>query len=360
MLQSLTSILDNQGIDIPNIILREPRYDQYDRWVNHSIMGQDYVFSQPITFTPYASVKPCSARCKFCSENLRSLFSKQNTSLLRPDSDYFNTLEKALSELQGLPLSYSLSGLEMTDDAAWFSELLTMLSQHRNVSPIESSILYSNTAGLVGDNNQLIDQIAKFNFDWIEVSRHHFDEPVNQRIMRFRQDQNISSNIVFSQVIETLLTKVDVKLVCIIQSGGVDSPESAIKYLQWANALGVKHVIFREFSSLNQSYKNNNTYRYIESSRKSMTQLLEQLFQYSNFKANIDWLSSTSGYYFNNLIGTYKGMSVTFEHSDYAVMNFKHASDKIYKLVFHANGNLCAGWAPDEHILFSNVKGGIE
>ncbi|MFS1526112.1 hypothetical protein ACL7TT_18740 [Microbulbifer sp. 2304DJ12-6] len=34
--------------------------------------GRTLKLALPVTFTPYASVKPCSARCQFCSENLRS------------------------------------------------------------------------------------------------------------------------------------------------------------------------------------------------------------------------------------------------------------------------------------------------
>jgi len=352
MFQNLAKILNKQNIAGLNTIQREPKIEEYDRWIDHSIMGRSYVFSQPVTFTPYASVKACSARCLFCSENLREIKSTQNSSLLRPEQNYFNYLEKTLSELQGLPISYSLSGLEMTDDPDWFSTLLNVLSRHRELSPIESSVLYSNAAGLADKKNDLVAQIAAFDFDWIEVSRHHFNEQINQKIMRFRPQLNIAENSVFFQVIQNLLLKTEVKLVCIVQSGGVDNIESVYKYLNWAKALGVKHVIFREFSKLNETYKKNSTYRYIESSRQSMFQLLEQLDLHSNLRDGINWLSTTNGYYFNNLQGIYGGTKVTFEHSDYTTMKRKHDSNRVYKLVFHANGNLCAGWLPDKHVLF--------
>ena len=357
MRQNLVSILNNQNIDIPNIILREPMLDDHDRWVRHSIMSKEYVFSQPITFTPYASVNACSARCSFCSENLRGIKSAKHTSLLRPKDNYFSHLEKTLSELQNLPMSYSLSGLEMTDDSVWFIKLLNILSQHRALSPIESSVLYSNAAGLVENKNGIIDCIAKFSFDWIEISRHHFNERVNQKIMRFRSQETISNNQTFAGVIQKILDKTEIKLVCIVQNDGVDSPEAVYQYLAWAKSLGVKHVIFREFSLLNQSYKENSTFRYIEKSRKPMAELLKQLLNDANFNKNIDWLSSTNGYYFNNLKGSYNNIEVTFEHSDYGAMKLKHASNRIYKLVYHANGNLCADWDHDQNILLKCDNG---
>jgi hypothetical protein len=46
-------------------------------------------------------------------------------------------------------------------------------------------------------------------------------------------------------------------------------------------------------------------------------------------------------------------MDVIFESSDYLQMKKLHQSDTIYKMVFHANGNLTADWDPGHQILIS-------
>ena len=65
-------------------------------------------------------------------------------------------------------------------------------------------------------------------------------------------------------------------------------------------------------------------------------------------------LSITEGYYFWNLRLREQdsGMEIVFESSDYAAMHRRHASGDIYKLVFHGNGRLCAGWQPDRDVLW--------
>ncbi len=354
MIKNLAAILNDRNLNVPIVVLREPELNDKKRWITHSIKEREYTFVQPITFTPYASVKACSARCHFCSENLRELSSKQYSSLLRPKEKYFDQLSEVLSYLRGLPMSYSLSGLEMTDDSDWFIQLLELLVLHRRVSSIDNSVLYSNGAGLVNNDSGVLTIIENFDFNWLEVSRHHFNDSINQKIMRFREGVRISDNSVFTKVVRNLLEFVTVKLICIVQSDGIDSPETALEYLRWAKNLGIKHVIFREFSRLDDNYRKNGTYRYIDSSRYSIADLLNSLLKNRDFMQKIAWSNSTNGYYFNNLIGLFNGIKVTFELSDYELMNSKHDSNRIYKLVFHANGNLCAGWSPDKHILYKS------
>ncbi len=44
--------------------------------------------AQPITFTPFASARPCSARCVFCSETLVHRAVRLLSASLRPQPDY--------------------------------------------------------------------------------------------------------------------------------------------------------------------------------------------------------------------------------------------------------------------------------
>jgi hypothetical protein len=86
-------------------IEREPRPDDAARWRDHVFDGVAHRCAQPITFTPYASARPCSARCRFCSENLVNAQSGMRAARLRPGPGYFAMLDHALAALRGLPLS---------------------------------------------------------------------------------------------------------------------------------------------------------------------------------------------------------------------------------------------------------------
>jgi molybdenum cofactor biosynthesis enzyme MoaA len=322
-------------------------------WRTHRIGDALYQIAQPVTLTPYASTAPCSARCQFCSENLREDERLGHASQLRPGAAYFSQLERALFALRGLPLSYSLSGLETTLDRRWLLVLLAMLSDHARYSPVQERVLYTNASGwenLESDAEQLA-AICAFGLSRVEVSRHHFDGEINQQIMRFRPQYGMSANDCLARVIRVLAQFTTVKLVCVVQAGGIDHPAALLAYLEWARQLGVRHVIFRELSVLDTQYKPNATYRYIARSRTDIGQLLAA------------WLSAaaggpvpvlrqiTQGYYFTSRLLDYADMEVTFEASSYADLRVRHDSGRVYKIVFHANGNLCADWHPQRHVL---------
>ncbi len=60
----------------------------------------------------------------------------------------------------------------------------------------------------------------------------------------------------------------------------------------------------------------------------------------------------TAGYYYWSLRSHWRDrLNVIFETSDYREMKRLHKSDRIYKLIFHANENLCADWDPCSRVL---------
>lgn len=338
---------------VQTVVLREPQGEP-SRWRRHTIGGRSWQVVQPVTFTPYASVRPCSGRCRFCSENLREKGAGRHASLLRPAGSYFLQLQRALDELRGLPLSYSLSGLEMTDDRSWFLQLLQTLATHARGSPVENRVLYSNASGLLalGSDPLLKRAMADFGFSWIELSRHHHDGHSNQKIMRFRSSSLAADNGAFAGCVDHLNDITETRLVCIVQAGGVDSLGEMLRYLAWARSLGVKHVIFRELSALDRRYRANATFRYIDAARVSVAHLMLEFLERKG-AVRPELKQSTHGYYFSNLVVEDSGLRITFEASDYTVLHEKHDSGRVFKLVFHANGNLCADWNPERHILFS-------
>jgi hypothetical protein len=346
-------LLRRLKVDVRTIAHRAPSLGDDSRWALHSIGGVLHRMAQPITFTPYAAAQPCSARCRFCSENLRDSQDARSSSAVRPDRDYFTHLARSMRELEGLPIGYSLSGLETTDDLAWMERMLDALQHHAARSTVTERVLYTNGAGFADPlrGKATLTQFIDFSLDWSEVSRHHFDEHANQAIMRFRHGVAAREQGAFERAVRALAAHIPVKLVCIAQRSGIADADLVARYLDWARELGVAAVIFREFSQLSDDYVANNTARYVSNARVPMSDLVSQVLAHPTLGPQLPLHQATEGYYFWNLIGRYRDMDVIFEASDYARMHAMHDSGRIYKLVLHTNGNLCAGWNPQRQVL---------
>lgn len=331
------------------------RYAPETRLVPHTWEGQERRVALPVTFTPFASAKRCSARCVFCSETLWHKDARTLSAALRPGPDYFAGLERALESLRGLPIGVSLSGLEATDDAGWLVQTLDLLTAHaRHPSGhIDEKVLYTNTAGLAHDDRDtILRALGAYALTRAEVSRHHFDQARNDRIMRFRPGEHIREQQVFEEAVGRLREVAPVRLVCVIQARGVHSLEEALAYTDWAwRKLGVTDLVFREFSGLSNLYRPNATARVITQERVPITALLEPLWSGAD-TGDLEPRSMTLGYYFWNTRWRWRDrVDVTFETSDYGLMKSRHSSDVVHKLIYHANGNLCADWDPERHIL---------
>lgn len=343
----------------PALLRRAPSRGDVRCWHPAIVDGRHYRFAQPLTFTPYAAARPCSARCRFCSETLRPVHGGTMAARLRPAADYFATLEQALAAVRGIPMSWSLSGLEASDDEAWFLQLLeTLAAEEHRGAVIDERVLYSNGAGLArARGGELIDALRRFGLSWIELSRHHPDTARNQAIMRFRPGEPIADAGTFTGTARQVASALPLKLVCILQRSGVGDADGVMEYLRWAEGLGAGSVIFREFSRLDDGYRNTATRRYIEDGRVTMEGVLEACMAASWWSSLVP-LRVTEGYYFWNLVlRAPSGMEVVFETSDYGAMHGRHQTGDIYKLVFHANGNLCAGWEPDRDLVWRPADG---
>lgn len=339
---------------VSQVTRRTPLAHEAARWHTHTIGGVERRLAQPITFTPYASVRPCSARCSFCSENLRKTEGGTPASRLRPTPDYFDGLAHVLRALRGVPLSWSLSGLETSDDADWMRQLLQTLTASESDGPtIEDRMLYTNGAGFAAPQGEMLQRALQgFGLSWLELSRHHHDGATNQAIMRFRPEVAIGDQAVFERTARQLADAIPLRLVCILQRGGVAQPQDVAAYLAWARQCGAGTVVFREFSRLDDGYRDNATARYLRAERVSMDALLTACLDDPEVSRAWSLEGLTEGYYFWNLrLRTASGLNVVFESADYGAMHERHATGDIYKLVYFANGQLCAGWEPGHDVL---------
>jgi len=328
----------------------EPAYREVE------VGGQLRRFVLPLTFTPFASARPCSARCVFCSETLVHKEAGLLSASLRPRSGYFTALAAALAALRPLPLGLSLSGLEATDDAVWLETVLDVLEHHEAAGhPFLEKVLYSNGAGLASPETgeRLIHRLAAFGLDRVELSRHHEDAANNDAIMRFRAGVLVGTQACFEALLARLRPRLHVRLVCVIQRGGVADLAGVRRYLDWAEAQGVSDVVFRELSRLGDQYRENAPFLRVRAARVPIEGILEEIWPPGvTFAPGFSLTGGKHGYYYWNLKMRYHdALDVTFETSDYRTMKERHHSGEIYKLIFHANGALCGDWDPTKDVI---------
>ncbi|MEM6533848.1 MAG: hypothetical protein AAF654_14600 [Myxococcota bacterium] len=232
-------------------------------------------------------------------------------------------------------MGLSLSGLEATDDPAWLKTTLDVLDSHW----FEERVLYTNAHGLTGSNAE---RVIASGFDRLEISRHSDEPEKNQRIMRFRSPRDFEASI------RDIVDRVPIRLVCVVQRGGVEDGGSLRRYVDWArNSLGVRDIVFRELARIDGLFQRNSTERYISSHRVSVEDLLQTTETWSDLQP----MERTAGYYFWNVRARVGDALLTFEASDYRDMRARHAEERVHKLIFHADGNLTADWDPDSRIL---------
>ena len=323
---------------------------------SYNLAGVPKKVARPITFTPFASVEPCTARCHFCSETLIYKKATQLSATLRPGKDYFPLLKNAYYSTSEIPKGLSLSGLEATSDVDWLLQVIEASAEsERKFQPFDDRVLYTNLTGFTRERSlELLKALQDFNLTRAEVSRHSHIEKNNQEIMNFRPGISVKLNSVFEDGLRKTLDWIPVKLVCVIQKGGVENPEDIPTYLAWAKNLGVKEVVFRELSRIHDLYKKNVSAKYVETHCVPIDRVLKAAW---DDQVNFEYEEFVEGYYYQNHRFRYKGeMDVIFESSDYLQMKKLHQSDTIYKMVFHANGNLTADWDPGHQILISPPK----
>lgn len=288
-----------------------------------------------ISFTPYI-YNVCSANCKFCSEKL-----VRDGSVMVCNNwveDYAKRLNDVFVWLGDQKIFLSLSGKEPTESPL---QLKTITECANRFAPIVTEkVMYTNLSGFGHHFDLLRDIVVKAGLTRIECSRHHYDEEVNQTIMCFRKGVEVRRNEVYRDIINKMADVVDFRLVCVLQKCGVGTLDEIYRYLDFAQSLGVKDVVFRELAMFDDSIENGVTTKYIEENRVEIMDLITRLnpndFRLTDIIKGYYYFSF--GYRFRN------GLNVCFEMSDYEEMIAKHYGDKIYKLILYPNGKLCTDW----------------
>ncbi|MER6561329.1 radical SAM protein [Streptomyces sp. NPDC001027] len=191
-----------------------------------------------VSILPVASA--CQARCSFCFSSA-SISSDQAPARVPWDA-VAHWLERARAA--GAERAVITGGGETT--------LIPFEQQLRLVSACSAAfpkvVLITNAHTLAkGGHADRADRLAALSgagLSVLAVSRHHQDDVVNERLMMLRTP--------VSSVIDAWRTERDrwpglrMRLICVLQHGGVADGAGVADYLSWAAALGVEEICFKE------------------------------------------------------------------------------------------------------------------
>lgn len=316
-------------------------YLDYQRYISESVAPDIPVVwaneNGLLSFTPYIS-NPCSANCRFCSEKLSS--GGVAAAALSVCSGYREKLLRAFLYQRGRNIFLSVSGMEPSESPAQLalvSEAVLLAEQQGCI--FSDRVMYSNLSGFTKNWKTLTDLVRTLKLSRIECSRHHFDEQINQQIVRFKHIETIRSNAVFAQIVRRLQNIVSVRMVCVTQKSGVASLDDIVSYLEFARKIGVNEVVFRGLSVFSEQAECHAVASYIAENRIDMLDIL-RILPPDRFHLR----SVTEGYYYYSFQYSWNDMNVWFEMSDYDRMIQNHNSDRQFKLIFYPNGDLCKDW----------------
>lgn len=191
-----------------------------------------------VSLLPVASA--CQARCSFCFSSA-SISSDQAPARVPWDA-VTHWLERARAA--GAERAVITGGGEPT--LIPFEQQLRLVSACSAAFPKVVLITNAHTLAKGGhaDRAERLAALSGAGLSVLAVSRHHQDDAVNERLMTLRTP--------VSAVIDTWRTERDrrpglrMRLICVLQHGGVADADGVADYLSWAAALGVEEVCFKE------------------------------------------------------------------------------------------------------------------
>lgn len=164
----------------------------------------------------------CDARCPFCIAETKGR---------RDSSGFFPGLSFALDYTRSHGGTAQIVGGEPT-----ISKRLPKVLSEVARRKFHRSVLVTNGSGL---NDSVCEMIADASITYVNVSRHHYDDALNQQIMRFRKPFSIGDGRLSP-------IKDRARLNCNLISGFIDSYEECMRMVEYAEALGVREVSFSQ------------------------------------------------------------------------------------------------------------------
>lgn len=208
-----------------------------------SMFGNDHVKVENPYVNLYVRTKYCNAKCTFCTYH--SDASKWN------QTKYLNILKELSSKIKIGKVAFS--GGEPT---LFWENFKTMVYTAKEYTP--NSEFSINTDGFKIDRF-FSDPIYKI-FDFIQLSRHHYDDKINDIIFKTKTP----SSDEISDVVKIQTHEHQIQFRCNLIKGYIDNKEEVFKYLDWSNSVGVNDVGLVSLMPINDFSRDNFIYFHIK------------------------------------------------------------------------------------------------
>lgn len=291
----------------------------------------------------------CNADCKFCVAQLRYEHrnAMYNKSHIKDTDAYLDRLNDVLKIARKLNPSVSITGGEPT-----ISPILTEVLKMVDSYGFRKRTITTNGSGLLRtqDNDAIINNLIKYHWDHLNISRASYDDELNKRIMRYATDKEYCSADMLKEIL-AISNSSDLKhrISCLLLKESVNSVEEIKKYADFYGKLGANNFIFRELMDYDKNAVNAEKIEYCDRNKIRLYDIWNDFEKYPEFQPYLNIL----GYYYYVEIYKYLGMTVASETADLNIQNREVEAhpDVVYEMVFHNNGNLCASWIDNERIL---------
>jgi GTP 3',8-cyclase len=291
----------------------------------------------------------CNADCNFCVAQLRCENKGQKYLKFRivNDEKYLLRLEYVLNELKPLNPSISITGGEPTK-----SRRLPAILDIVKRSGYRKRTLTTNGSGLLDsmDGKPIIQHIADNGFSHLNISKAHYNEEINKRIMQYKEGSGYCSN----EIIETVVAysksySLRPRMSCLLLKEGISNLSDIINYIEYYRGIGLDNVIFRELMDYGCDMSNLKKTKYCTENKVKLNDIWKEIDKNPDFEP----IKNLLGYYYYVEVYKYKGVDMCSEGANLVKLyeeKEKH-KDIVYELVFHPNGNLNGSWVDSEDIL---------
>jgi molybdenum cofactor biosynthesis enzyme MoaA len=224
--------------------------------------------------------------------------------------------------------------------------ILRLLAEHN----ARKRTLTTNGSGLLDrrEDRQVIDWITATGVRHLNISRAHPEQETNAQMMRLRDGLSVPQ--LREAVARAGAGGTRPRLSCVLLRGAIDNLEGILRYLDFAAALGVDNVIFRQLMKTDPARAAvNHVVRYSDARRVMLEPLLDALSADGRFQ----FQRQIVGYYYYVEVWRNGGIDVVFEEADLARLELSKRLDPglIHELIFHPNGLLASTWQPWDGIL---------
>ena len=291
----------------------------------------------------------CNADCKFCVAQLRyqhknALYQKEH---IKDLDEYLRRLDEVLKIIRPINPSVSITGGEPT-----LSPILTDVLKMVDSYGFRKRTITTNGSGLlkVQDNDIILNNLIKYGWSHLNISRASYDDKLNREIMKFSAEKEYCSMDMMKDILSiTNNSDLHHRLSCLLLKESVNSVEEIKKYIDFYSNLGANNYIFRELMDYDKTAINTEKMKYCDENKIKLYDIWHQFKDYPEFIPYLNIL----GYYYYVEIYKYKGNTVASESADLNIQNREKEKnpDIVYEMIFHNNGNLCGSWIDSEEIL---------